>query len=128
MPARYFSVAEANSLLIEIEPLMEELLERRARVVRARNEMKPALNDLRSDIGGPLATRMAQDFEVIQRLIARIQSFGCVVKDMNVGLLDFLTERDGREVYLCWRFGEARIEFFHELHTGFNSRQRIRGE
>lgn len=125
MPARYFSVDEANSLLGEIEPLMGDLLARRAKVVRARNQLKPALNDLHSDIGGALATEMAQDFRRIEKLIKRIQSFGCVVIDMNVGLLDFLSERDGREVYLCWRYGEPRIDFYHDLHTGFNSRQRI---
>lgn len=125
MPTRYYSVAEANELLNEIKPLMAELLERRARIVRSRHDVTPILKDMHSDTGSAAATFMAQDFEAIQQLIERIQSYGCVVKDMNVGLLDFLTELNGREVYLCWRYGEPRIEFFHELHTGYNSRQRI---
>ena len=125
MPARYFSVDEANTLLREIEPLMADLLARRAKVVRARSQLMPGLSDLRNDFGGPIATEVALDFRRIEQLIGRIQSFGCVLKDMNVGLLDFLSERDGREVFLCWRYGEPQIEHFHDLHTGFNSRQRI---
>lgn len=125
MPARYFTVPEANEILARIEPLMAELLARRARVVRTRHDVAPILSNLHNDMGSLEATSMAQDFEAIQQLIQRIQAYGCVVKDMNVGPLDFLAEHDGREVYLCWRFGEPRIEFFHELHTGYNSRQRI---
>lgn len=125
MPARYFSVTEANEILAEIKPLMAELLERRARVVRSRHEVASILSDLTSDMGSPEATVMAQDFDVIQQLIRRIQAYGCRVKDMNVGLLDFLSERKGREVYLCWRYGEEQIGYFHELHTGYNSRQRL---
>ncbi len=125
MPARYFTVSEANSLLPAIEPLMAELLERRAKVVRLYGQLKPALNKHGSDVGGAPATEMANDFRKIETLITRIQSYGCVVKDMNVGLLDFLTEREGREVYLCWRYGEPQITHFHDLHTGFNSRQRL---
>jgi hypothetical protein len=125
MPVRYFSVDEANALLPQIEPLMGQLLERRARVVRARQEVEALLEDLHSDVGGPVASEMVQDFAAIERLAARIQAFGCIIKDMNAGLLDFLTERNGREVYLCWRYGEPRVAFYHELHTGFNGRQPV---
>jgi hypothetical protein len=60
---------------------------------------------------------------VIEGLIDEIKAYGCVLKDLNAGLLDFLAERDGREVYLCWRYGEDKIEFYHELHTGFQGRR-----
>jgi len=55
----------------------------------------------------------------------QIRSHGCLIKDLNTGLVDFLSKRDGREVYLCWRYGEPRIDFYHELHTGFKNRQQI---
>ena len=77
----------------------------------------------RSDFGGQLPSRLVLDFEEIESLIDEIQDFGCVIKDLNVGLLDFLAEKDGREVYLCWRFGEPKIEYYHDLHTGFNGRK-----
>ena len=78
-----------------------------------------------SDFGGPEASEMVQDFIAIERLAIRIRTHGCIIKDLNNGLIDFLSTRDGREVYLCWRFGEPRVEFYHDLNTGFKGRQPI---
>lgn len=125
MTARYFTVDEANALLPTLEPLMAELLKRRARVVAQRKQLGEALDDIRRDVGGRIPSEMAQDFRIIEQLVQRIQSHGCILKDMNSGLLDFLAQREGREVYLCWRYGEPRVAFYHELHTGFNGRQPV---
>ena len=125
MGARYFTVEEANALLPEIEPLVGDLLERRARVVRARDEIAEILEDPHSNVGSATATRMALEFATIERLTERIQAHGCYLKDMNAGLVDFLSERDGREVFLCWRYGEPSIRYYHELHTGYNGRQPV---
>lgn len=125
MPARYFTVQEANELLPELEPLVGELLERRARVVAMRKQLGDTLDDMKSDVGGPVQSQMVQDFIAIEKLVHRIQSYGCILKDMNSGLLDFLSERDGREVYLCWRYGEAQVAYYHELHTGFSGRRPV---
>lgn len=126
MTTRYFTVEEANALLPEIKPLMAALLERRAKIVGSRHQIADILEDMSSNVGSPAASAMVQDFMAIEQLLARIRAYGCQVKDLNVGLLDFLAEIDGREVYLCWRFGEERIEHYHDLHTGFMSRQRLR--
>ncbi|MFW6069364.1 MAG: DUF2203 domain-containing protein [Chloroflexota bacterium] len=125
MPARYFTVQEANELLPELEPLVGELLERRARVVAMRKQLGDTLDDVQSDVGGPVQSQMVQDFMAIERLVHRIRSYGCILKDMNSGLLDFLSERDGREVYLCWRYGEPEVAHYHELHTGFSGRRPV---
>jgi hypothetical protein len=125
MAARYFTLEEANALLPRIEPLMGRLLERRAKAARASGEVRELLMDIHVDVGGPTFSELTLDFAVIQELILKIQSFGCQVKDLNAGLLDFLSERDGRDVYLCWRYGEPAIEFYHELHTGYNSRRPV---
>lgn len=125
MASRYFTLEEANALLPLIEPLMGRLLEKRARAVRLAREIQPILADIRLDVGGPIPSELVQEFEVIERLLAEIQGFGCIVKDMNGGLLDFLSERNGRDVYLCWRYGEPMISHYHELHTGFNGRRPV---
>lgn len=125
MNVKYFTVEEANDLLPEIRPLMRRLLERRARVSRMAHRMGPRLRDLRSNVGGTVASEMTLDFEAINQLVHKIQSYGCILKDVNAGLLDFLSKRDGRDVYLCWRYGEPEVEFYHELHTGFAGREAI---
>lgn len=125
MAARYFSVEEANALLPEISPLMEQLLERRAEIIATKDTIGELVHHSNSDFGGPAATALVKEFIAIEELVEQIRSFGCVIKDLNNGLIDFLALREGREIYLCWRFGEPRIEFFHELHTGFAGRQRV---
>lgn len=125
MSTRYFTVEEANELLPEIEPLVARLLERRVRVVDLSHQMGDLLEDTRSGVGGPVASELVQEFVAIEQLVEQIQSYGCLIKDVNTGLLDFLAERNGREVYLCWRYGEPKIEFYHDLHSGFKGRRPV---
>ena len=125
MAIRYFTIEEANSLLSEIRPLMAELLERRARVVDARPALEGILDDTSSNVGSRKASAATQDFMAIEQLVEKIRAYGCDLKDVNVGLVDFLAEIDGREVYLCWRFGEEKIQFYHDLHSGFQGRRRL---
>ncbi len=125
MPARYFTIEEANALIPQIEPLIERLLERRARIIESRDRLSNILSSEQSDIGGPEASNIVQDFIAIERLARKIRSYGCILKDVNNGLVDFLSIRNGREIYLCWRFGEPRVAFYHELHTGFQGRHPV---
>jgi hypothetical protein len=55
--------------------------------------------------------------------LARLNGWGVELKGLDEGLLDFPSEREGRVVYLCWRLGEERIAWWHELDSGFASRQ-----
>jgi hypothetical protein len=123
MSLRYFTVVEANRLLPELKPLVGELLERRARASQAGREMRELLGDLSSNVGGRHASELALEFVEIERLISQIQAYGCVIKSLEAGLVDFLSERDGRDVFLCWRYGEPNVAYYHELHTGYQSRR-----
>ena len=125
MKAKFFTVEEANILLADIEPLMGKLLERRARVIDTRRSCKQILFSGNSDFGGPLPSKIVFDFIAMDHIMKRIRSHGCKIKDVNSGLVDFLSLKDGREVYLCWKYGEPRVEHYHELHSGFMGRQPI---
>ena len=61
----------------------------------------------------------------LQASLDRIHSTGCVVKDLDVGLLDFPARIHGEPVYLCWRLGEDRIRFYHRQDEGFAGRKPI---
>jgi hypothetical protein len=63
--------------------------------------------------------------ESIQSALDQIQETGCVVKDLDVGLLDFPARIDDQEVYLCWKLGEDRIRFYHAQDEGFAGRKPI---
>jgi hypothetical protein len=122
---KLFTVEEANNVLPEIKPLMADLLEKRARIMVQRQGLGNLLDDLLVDVGGPELNELVQEFEAIEHLIHAIQDYGCVVKDINVGLLDFPAEMDGRQVFLCWRFGEEEVAHYHGVHEGFNGRSPI---
>jgi hypothetical protein len=47
------------------------------------------------------------------------------LKDLNLGLLDFPSLREGREVYLCWRYGEETVEYWHDTDAGYAGRQKL---
>lgn len=125
MSIRYFTLEEARATLPELKRLMSELLERRGRVVRTSQVMGDFFEDLRSDVGSSQATALVDEFARIEALVTEIQSHGCVIKNLNAGLIDFLSQINGREVYLCWRYGEETISFYHELHTGFQGRKQL---
>ncbi len=122
---KYFTVEEANALLPKLAPLMKKVLARRARASRLAQQMGHLLGDFRSNVGGAELSVLTQDFVAIEQLVEKIQEYGVLIKDVNAGLLDFLSERNGRDVYLCWRYGEERVAYYHELHTGFSGRQQI---
>ena len=126
MAPRYYSIEEVNAVLPAINKLLGELLERRGRVVTQRRELLEIVKDQHSNVGNATASSVVQDFIRIEQLLEKVKSYGCVVKDLNAGLIDFLSRVDGREVYLCWRYGEEPvIEHYHDLNAGFAGRRTI---
>lgn len=125
MSVRYFTLEEANALLPKLAPLVGRLLERRAKVTHVSRSLGHFWQDTVSDIGHPVASQLVNEFAAIESLVERIQSHGCVIKSLEAGLLDFLSLHDGRDIYLCWRYGEPKIEYYHELHTGFGGRKHL---
>jgi hypothetical protein len=61
----------------------------------------------------------------LKEALERVQENGCLVKDLDLGLVDFPTRYHGEEVYLCWKLGEKRIQFWHGVQEGFRGRKPI---
>jgi hypothetical protein len=55
----------------------------------------------------------------------QLEEWGIVLRDPTIGLIDFLHKREGETVFLCWKLGEARVEWWHPLETGIAGRQRL---
>ncbi len=122
---RYFTLQEANETLDIIHPLMEEIQHIRRKIQRDQPDVWPAVVKSAGNGGNRALSAMVQDFEKLDALIHRIQEMDVLIKDVNLGLLDFPALKDGREVYLCWQYGEGEIAFWHEVDTGFAGRQPI---
>jgi hypothetical protein len=127
---KLFSPERANALISKLEPLIEELLSRRRELAIKLLESDPALQHTqsrRSRLAGPRsplpAPRFAELKHEIGKLIYRIESFGCIVKDIDLGLIDFPSTRDDEAVYLCWKLGEPEVAYWHPVDEGFTTRQ-----
>jgi hypothetical protein len=127
--AHYFTREEAEALLPGIIPVLEQVRDQRQAMLQAESELGELHLQSMSN-GHHLHGRIARLQHTMEQLIERLQGlakeldgFGCVLKDPDTGLIDFLSTRDGREIYLCWRLGEERILYWHYLDTGFAGRQ-----
>jgi hypothetical protein len=123
MPTRYFTIDEANAALAGLRPIVAAMLEARQRIVAAQPELWPVLEKAAGNGGSPKATAVLADFEMLQRSVKAVEALGIELKDINTGLVDFLSERDGRDIYLCWRYDEPTVGFWHDLEAGFSGRQ-----
>jgi hypothetical protein len=120
----YFTVAEANALLPLLRPHVRGLIAAWHRLNAMQSEVLAVLeSNPRGDLGGPPLSAAAAEIIRAQNAIVAIQACGAELKDPATGLLDFLSLRDGTEVYLCWRYGEPRVGFWHPLETGVAGRQ-----
>jgi hypothetical protein len=122
---RYFTLHDANAALETVRPWVAEILDIRAAILDSRPEVWPVIEKSMGNGGSRAASRLVVGFERLEALVQRIQELGVLIKDVNTGLLDFPSLRDGKLVYLCWRYGEDDIRFWHEVDSGFAGRQSI---
>ncbi len=120
---RYFTLEEANALLVEIRPVVAEIMRTHDVISTRLPEAWPAISRAASNSGSRAASLLVFEFERLQNLIRQVQDQGILVKDLKTGLIDFPSLKDGREVYLCWRYGEDQIDFWHDVDAGFAGRQ-----
>jgi hypothetical protein len=122
---RLFSPVEANDLLQELQPIINDMMDGRQRILTIRPDLEPVLDKAVGN-GASHETPEALDaFKQVKAAIRSIQGHGVLVKDVNAGLLDFPSEREGRVVFLCWRVGESGVSHWHELDEGFSGRHRL---
>jgi hypothetical protein len=131
--ARRFTLHEAESLLGEIETAIREAIALKAEFEAAESALH-AINQRVMMLGGVLVDRetvhrhklrRGRSGEGLKNAIQKIQESGCIIKDLDVGLVDFPTLFRGEEVYLCWKLGEPAIAFWHGTQEGFAGRKPI---
>jgi hypothetical protein len=125
----YFTREEAEKLLPEISIILENIQAVHRGIGESENELEALrlqamgnghhLHERNTQAQKSLATNIQQ----LQIQYAQLEEYGCKLKDPSIGLIDFLSERDGREIYLCWHLGETGINFWHYPEAGFAGRQ-----
>jgi len=122
---KYYTLSEANEALTIIRPMMRELMELGGRIRTHQPEYWSVVQKSAGNGGNPALSRLLPDFDRLDLLLHAIQDMGIEVKDLTIGFIDFVSLHDGREVYLCWKYGEESIQFWHEIEAGFAGRQLI---
>jgi len=127
---KLFSEEEANELIPRLEILMRQMQMQatslRARIEELSVDDPSIVHSAMSEIVGrypelrSFATNMADAAE-------QIEAFGCILKDIDLGLIDFPYDAGDDIVFLCWQFGESRVVAWHSVDTGFSERQPLPG-
>ena len=130
MRQHYYTLEEANALV----PWLEETF---AQLAYLQEELADRQSDLLALIGlrggngssgkeGEIAEaqrRVESMTRQLQREVGQVTDRGIIVRDVGRGLVDFLSYREDREIYLCWIRGEVQIEYWHRTNEGFGSRK-----
>ena len=133
MAEELFDLEQAQKLLPRLESLLRKALESKRRIV----EIEQLYANLVKDIylsGGrsvdvPTFSQHKQEKEegekILQQAVREIEQLGCVIKDLDIGLVDFPCRVGEREAYLCWQLGEPSIRYWHTTDEGFAGRKPI---
>ena len=131
--AKRFTLAEAESLIPEVEKLLRKAVAAKLAydeadgVLERFSERIMMMGGMRVDRQQTAEARARREASAatLRLAIEGVQDFGCVVKDLDVGLIDFPTLFRGEEVYLCWKLDEPAIGFWHGVDEGFRGRKPI---
>jgi hypothetical protein len=132
---RFFTVEEANALVPTLQfefGLVAATRSELVRVVTALGGPEVAVGVLQDEAAAPSglegeAVRLRELAGEVSAAVERVNELGCLVKDVEQGLVDFYAEQDGETVFLCWQYGEPAVTHWHAVEAGFAGRQPIEG-
>ncbi|MEE2949141.1 MAG: DUF2203 domain-containing protein [Chloroflexota bacterium] len=121
-----FTLDEANALI----PWLAEKFQNLNLVRQEYVSIQERMNDPRINSGNEievseLKSTSDQLARQLEEGVEEILDQGIIVRDMSLGLVDFPSLRDNRDIYLCWIGGEVRVDYWHEVNQGFSHRQPI---
>ncbi len=120
---KLFTVEEANALLPRFRELLEVMAVHREAMREKAPHLKPILKASATNGGGRVGSEYGVEAYNLHLAIERIRGLGVILKDLDMSLLDFPHEREGRVVFLCWHPPEERIGYWHEIQDGYRGRQ-----
>jgi hypothetical protein len=137
---RFYDIDEANEALPEVERILLDLRDQRAELIRLRDAVLQATGPDREGAthgqapGGAgsaaadmrlMRLRMQGLIDQMQAGVTRLVERDVTLREIETGLIDFPALANGRLIWLCWRLGEAEIDWWHEHHDGFSGRRRL---
>lgn len=121
-PRRRFSVVQANQTLPLVRRVVNDIVQVHARTVELQEQLSEGLSAKQQQI---IQEDLERETDRMQGYVDELHEIGCELKDFTIGLVDFIGRHEDRDVCLCWKLGEAKIDYWHELSAGFAGRQSI---
>ena len=130
---RYFTLAEARAALPVVGRSIREAVQAKAHYMEAEKAIQDLVQRILMMGGINVDTVAAEAWkaqydsnaQTLKNSMERIEDLGVLVKDLDIGLVDFPTRFRDEEVYLCWRMDENDIDHWHGVNEGFNGRRPI---
>jgi hypothetical protein len=131
MSEEIFDLGRAERLLPQLEQLLKQALEDKKRLSRFGKELAQQLERIivlggsRVDLEHFAHCKKGKETSGarLRQAADEIEGLGCLLKDLDIGLVDFPCRLGEREVYLCWKLGEPSIRFWHDIEEGFAGRK-----
>ena len=120
---RHYTLEQATAAMPWVRERLERL--RAAHSLLNEEEAREALSDAAPGNGGGSPGKVVSEgFLQLRAALNELQEMEIVLRDLERGLVDFPSMREGREVYLCWvEQEEDEIAFWHDLEAGFAGRR-----
>jgi len=122
----YFTTNEANEALPDVIKKFEYALAKQNEVKKLEQELEISISTMNSfEEYFPIKQKLNSAITKFYESVELLESTGVAVKSIEQGLLDFPSKRFDEEVWLCWKYGETEIKFWHDKDSGFMGRKPI---
>lgn len=122
---RYFTLEEANALIPRVTEILASAQEIKTSIEKKVNQWREVQHNMGEVDEAVIRGQVDFMATQLEAKLGEITAMGALPKDLEMGLVDFPSRFDGKEIYLCWKSGEDKIEHWHSLTEGFGGRKRL---
>jgi hypothetical protein len=115
---RRFTLQQANKALSLVTRIVRDIVNTHERATQLQAKLEESTGR-----ESALQLQLDSALEQLQDYVDELGSIGVELKDYESGLIDFPGRHQGRDIYLCWKLGEDKVDHWHELHSGYAGRQ-----
>lgn len=133
---QYFTVDEANRMIPMLEAAFQRMLQMHLQIRTLYHELEEAgvapFEEAEPSSETEASPELVQKLANLKVMVAALEDElqwlrqrGCLVKSVETGLVDWYALQEGREIFLCWKFGEKSVQYWHELEAGYRGRRSV---
>lgn len=130
-PHHFFTAEEVNALIPQMEEHFQNFWRARKKAQLILEELRKQAKNSETDLPDEIAEKQVKQSQVYflleqgKKELERVQELGGIIKDFEIGLVDFphMLEFEEEKVLICWKYGEKKVRYYHGLNEGFSNRK-----